>query len=84
MITVHYKEGNDWKTDDKTFQVSEHAKAHTVKEGYGQYKLYKGETLIAHLFNQTVAVNKPKPTKTKTLEPKVEIEPIELDTPEEE
>lgn len=86
MITVHYKEGNDWKTDDKTFQVSEHAKAHTVKEGYGQYKLYKGDTLIAHLFNQVVAVNKPRPKKTKLEEPTPVVEhvDVELDTPEEE
>ena len=85
MITVHYKEGNDWKTDDCTFATLDIAKAHTVKEGYGQYKLYKGDTLIAHLFNQVVA--KPKFTKKKSEEPKPEVEipeAVELDILEEE
>ena len=86
MITVQYKEGNEWKTDDNTFATLDIAKAHTVKAGYGQYKVWNDTTLLAHLFNQTVAVNKPRPKKTKAEEPKVEVEiqePVELDTPEE-
>ena len=63
MITVQYKEGNDWKTDDNTFATLDIAKAHTVKEGYGQYKVWNDTTLLAHLFNQVVA--KPKFTKKK-------------------
>jgi hypothetical protein len=91
MITVQYKENGEWKKDDATFQIPEHAKAHTVKAGYGQYKLFKGDTLVAHLFNQTVAVNKPRPKKTKVEEPTPVVEhvdvehvDVELDTPEEE
>lgn len=92
MITVQYKENGEWKKDDATFQIPEHAKAHTVKAGYGQYKLYnKDGALVAHLFNQTVAVNKPKPKKTKVEEPTPVVEhvdvehvDVELDTPEEE
>ena len=38
MITVQYKEGNEWKTDDKTFTTLDMAKAHTVKEGYGTWE----------------------------------------------
>lgn len=88
MITVQYKEGNEWKTDDKTFATLDIAKAHTVKEGYGQYKVWNDATLLAHLFNQTVAINKPRPKKkaTKPLEehtPVIEHVDVELDNPEE-
>ncbi len=40
MITVQYKENGEWKKDDATFQIPEHAKAHTVKEGYAEYKIW--------------------------------------------
>ena len=78
MITVQYKEGNEWKTDDKTFTTLDMAKAHTVKEGYGQYKVWNDATLLAHLFNQVVAVNKPRPKK-KVTKPLEELTPIDED-----
>ena len=47
MITVQYKEGNEWKTDDNTFATLDIAKAYTVKQGYGQYKVWNDTTLLA-------------------------------------
>jgi hypothetical protein len=84
MITVQYKEGNEWKTDDNTFATLDIAKAHTVKEGYAQYKVWNDTTLLAHLFNQVVAKPRPKKTKLEEPTPVVEHVDVELDTPEEE
>jgi hypothetical protein len=84
MITLEHKIGNDWIKDEKQFHSLDQAKAHSVSSGYGQYKVWNDTTLLAHLFNQVVA--KPKITKKKSVEPKVEVEvePVELDTPEQE
>ncbi len=73
MITVQYKENGEWKSDDATFRIPEHAKAHTVKCGYAEYKLWKddGATLLAHLFNDV----KPAPKKKKVSKP--DPEPVE-------
>ncbi len=90
MITVQYKENGEWKKDDATFLVPEHAKAHTVKQGYAEYKIWnKDGALVAHLFNDVKPAPKPKKTKVKEPTPVVEhvdVEhvDVELDTPEEE
>tara|TARA_R110000822_G_scaffold47172_1_gene125389 strand:- start:51 stop:320 length:270 start_codon:yes stop_codon:yes gene_type:complete len=89
MITVKHKENNEWHSAHIGFQTLDHAKAHSVKEGYTEYKAWKGDDLLCHLFN---AVAKPKPAKKEKLkvavrfvEPEVEevVEVVE-DTKEEE
>ena len=90
MITLKHKENNEWHSANREFQTLDHAKAHSVEEGYTEYKAWKGDDLLCHLFN---AVAKPKPAKKEKLkvavrfvEPEVEVveEVVEEDTKEEE
>ena len=65
MITVQYKTADGkWETDEATFHILDRAKAHTVSQGYPEYKAYNGDTLLVHLFN---AGAKPKAVKKEEI-----------------
>lgn len=84
MITVQYKKGDEWVDEDKKFTTLDIAKAHTIKEGYAEYKAWNGETLLAHLFNDVKPAPKPKKKKLEEPTPVVEHVDVEPDTPSEE
>lgn len=71
MITITYKDAQgNWVEDSTTFTQLEKAKRHASK--YPEYKAWRGETLLAHLFNKGADpvehFHKVKAEETVTLE----------------
>ena len=97
MITIKYKDAQgNWVEDSETFTQLDKAKRYAVK--YPEYKAWRGETLLAHLFNKSAdpvehfhrvkaEETKPEPVTLEELADEfdgIEVEEEELDQTDDE